>query len=60
VPLYRLLVFRSDRLERWNEIDAPNAVEAIHKAAQQEADGMVELWSNEGKLATLRPVGRHH
>jgi hypothetical protein len=53
------LVFRSDRLERWGEIDAPDAVEAIQMAAQQEEEGVLELWSDQGKLATLRPVGRH-
>jgi hypothetical protein len=28
-------------------------------AAQQEEEGVLELWSDQGKLATLRPVGRH-
>ena len=60
LPTFRLLVFRSDRLERWSEIEAPDAISAIHQAAQQEDQGVVELWSDEGKLATLRPVGRHH
>ncbi len=60
MPTYRLLVFRSDRLERWGEIDASDAVEAIQRAAQQESEGVVELWSDQGKLATLRPIGRHH
>jgi hypothetical protein len=59
VPTFRLLVFRSDRLERWGEIDAPDALDAIQKAAQQEEEGVLELWSDQGKLATLRPVGRH-
>jgi hypothetical protein len=60
LPVYRILVFRSDRLERWSEIEAPDAVSAIQQAAQKEDEGVVELWSDEGKLATLRPVGRHH
>ncbi len=60
MPTFRLLIFRSDRLERWSEVDAPDAVEAIQKAAQQEGEGVLELWSDEGKLATLRPVGRHN
>jgi hypothetical protein len=59
LPTFRLLVFRSDRLERWSEIEAPDAVTAIQLAAQQETEGVLELWSDQGKLATLRPVGRH-
>jgi hypothetical protein len=34
-------------------------VTAIQLAAQQETEGVLELWSDQGKLATLRPVGRH-
>jgi hypothetical protein len=60
LPTFRLLVFRSDRLERWSEIEAPDAVTAIQLAAQAEGEGVIELWSDEGKLATLRPVGRPH
>lgn len=60
LPTFRILVFRSDRLERWSEIEAVSAVEAIQLAAQKEREGIVELWSDEGKLATLRPVGRHN
>jgi hypothetical protein len=59
VPTFRILLFRSDRLERWSEIEAADAVEAIQLAAQLESEGTVELWSDQGKLATLRPVGRH-
>ncbi|HEX8402926.1 MAG TPA: hypothetical protein VF628_14655 [Allosphingosinicella sp.] len=60
MPTFRLLLFRSDRLERWSEVDAADAVEAIQQAAQREGEGVVELWSDQGKLATLRPVGRPH
>lgn len=60
VSTFRILVFRSDRLERWSEIEAADAIAAIQLAAQLESEGTVELWSEGGKLATLRPVGRQH
>ena len=45
VSTFRILVFRSDRLERWSAIEAEDALEAIQLAAQQESEGTVELWS---------------
>ena len=63
MPNYRLLVFRSHRLERWQEFEADNHVEAVQKAGDQlgENDGLVELWSSDCKIAVWRPpptVGR--
>ena len=59
VPLFRLLYFRANRLERHEEIECDSAMEAIHEAATRTSDDVVELWSDQGRLALFRPASRH-
>ncbi len=55
MPTYRLLFFRANLLERWEEIEAPDYVEAVREAAQRPSDDRVELWSEGHRLASFRP-----
>jgi hypothetical protein len=50
---------RSNRLDHWETFEAETALEAVEKAAQRPSNDVVELWSEQGRLATFRPVGRH-
>ena len=59
MPTYRLIFFRSSRLDRAETIEAPDALSAIHEAARRPSEGVVELWGDQGKLATFRPTTRH-
>ncbi|MFN3726570.1 MAG: hypothetical protein ACK4SZ_09715 [Allosphingosinicella sp.] len=55
MPTYRLLFFRANLLERWEEIEAPDYVEAVQQAAQRPSDDRVELWREGHRLASFRP-----
>ena len=55
MPTYRLLFFRANLLERWEEIDATDYVGAVEQAAQRPSDDRVELWSEGQRLASFRP-----
>lgn len=57
--MFRLLYLRSNRLDRWETLEAASALEAIEQAAERPSDDVVELWSEQGRIATFRPVGRH-
>jgi hypothetical protein len=54
---YRLLFFRASLLERWEEIEAPSALEAVEEAARRPSDDVVELWSSDRRIASFRPLG---
>jgi hypothetical protein len=58
VPSFRLFYFRSSRLERSETIEATDPLDAIHQAARRPSSDVVELWSDEGKIATFRPTSR--
>jgi hypothetical protein len=55
MPKYRLLFFRANLLERWEEIEALDYLEAVQQAAQRPADDRVELWRDDHRLASFRP-----
>jgi hypothetical protein len=59
VPRFRLFYFRASRLERTETIEAPDPLTAVHEAAGRPSGDVVELWSDEGKIATFRPTSRH-
>ena len=56
---YRLLFFRANQLDRWERIEAPSELEAVHKAARRPSDDVVELWTAGRRIASFRPVGAH-
>jgi hypothetical protein len=58
VPVFRLFYFRSSRLERSETFDAPDALTAVHLAAERPSGDVLELWSDQGKIATFRPAQR--
>lgn len=55
MPSYRLLFFRANLLDRWEEIEAADYVEAVQQAAQHPSDDRVELWRDDHRLASFRP-----
>ena len=55
MPSYRLLYFRANLLERWEEIEAAGYLEAVEQAAQRPSDDRVELWRDGHRLASFRP-----
>lgn len=59
MPTFRLIYFRASLLDHAETIEAPDALSAIHEAAARPSEGLVELWSDNGKLATFRPAIRH-
>jgi hypothetical protein len=59
VPLFRLIYFRSSRLDRTETLEAPDTLSAIHEAARRPSEDVLELWSDCGKIATFRPTARH-
>lgn len=59
MPRYRLLFFRDNRLDRWEEIEAEGFVEAVQAAAQRAGNQSVELWAERGRVATFRPRRQH-
>ena len=57
--LYRLLFFRASRLERWEAIEADNDLDAVQEAARRPSDDLAELWVENRKIASFRPLGSH-
>lgn len=57
---YRLLYFRANLLERWEEIEAADYLEAVHQAQQRPSDDRVELWRDGHRLASFRPHPKAH
>lgn len=55
MPAYRLLFFRANRLDRWEEIEAADYFDAVEQAARRPSDDRVELWSEGHRLASFRP-----
>jgi hypothetical protein len=55
---FKLLYFRGSRLDRFEIIEADGPVEALQEAANRPSDDLVELWADDRKLATFRPVRR--
>jgi hypothetical protein len=56
LPDYRLLYFRGSRLERWESVEAPDHVAAIQEMSGRGSDRTVEIWSEDKKLAVVRPA----
>ena len=59
MPAFRLIYFRASRLDRTETIEAPTTLAAIEEAARRPSQDLVELWSDDGKVATFRPATRH-
>jgi hypothetical protein len=57
---YRLLAFRDHRLIEAETIEANSDIEAVQACAGRQGHNRLELWSNEGRVAILSAVGRHH
>ncbi len=55
--LYRLLFFRASRLERWETIDASSDLDAVQEAARRPSDDVAELWAENRRIASFRPLG---
>ena len=58
MPVFRLFFFQSSRLERSETLDAPDALTAVHLAAERPSKDVLELWSDHGRIATFRPAQR--
>jgi hypothetical protein len=52
---YRILYFSTNRLERWEEFEADTFVAAVQIASSRAGDEPVELWSEQGRIASFRP-----
>jgi hypothetical protein len=59
MPTYRLLFFRANRLDRWEEFEAANHLDAVYTAAERQSDDLMELWSPAGKIGVFRPYARN-
>ena len=46
-------------MDRWERIEAPSEIEAVHEAARRPSDDVVELWTAGRRIASFRPVGAH-
>lgn len=56
---YRLLFFRGGQLDHWEMIDAPDQLTALEEASRRPSEGLMELWFQDRKIASFRPVGTH-
>lgn len=59
---YRLLFFRANRLERWEEIEAEGFAKAVEEASRRvPADwACAELWQGSKRLATFKSRRAKH
>ena len=57
MPVYRLLFFRGGALDHWESIDAPDHLAALEEAGARPSEGLMELWSDDRKVASFKPVG---
>lgn len=57
MPTYRLFFFRHGQLDHWEQFEADDHMAAIEACGKWPSDGPVELWSEGGRVATLKPVG---
>ena len=55
MPIYRLLLFRGHRLQKWEEFQATDHIHAIQAASERSRDGLAELWCESTRIAILRP-----
>ena len=55
MPQYRLLFFRNSCLEWWDSIEASGDIAAIEEASGYGEEQTVEVWSDDRRLATIRP-----
>jgi len=58
VPSYKVLVFSSSQLIRWETIEAPDDIAAVNAAPVYGEAGKVEVWRNDRRLAKIKCVGR--
>jgi hypothetical protein len=56
VAKYSLLFYRGAILEYSEELQAGGHLEAVHQAVQRPSTDVVELWCEEGKIASFRPL----
>jgi hypothetical protein len=57
MPDYRLLFFRGGALDHWEMIEATDHLAALEEAGARPSEGLMELWSDERKVASFKPVG---
>ncbi len=57
VPSYRLLFFRGNQLESWEEFEADGPMEAMEFASRRPAAVRAELWADGKRFAAFRPAG---
>ena len=55
MPTYRLLFFRANQLDHWEELEAADYLGAVEQAAQRPSNDKVELWRDGQRLASFRP-----
>lgn len=55
MPTYRLLFFRANQLDHWEELEAADYLEAVEQAVQRPSNDKVELWRDGRRLASFRP-----
>lgn len=56
MPRYRLLFFRINILDRWEDIEAPDDIGAVQDAAGRTGDYRIEVWRRDRRLAIIRPA----
>lgn len=59
VPMFKLLFFRGNLLERFETIECTDTLSAIQEAAGRYSDDKVELWAESKRVAIFRPTRRH-
>lgn len=54
---YRLLFFHGGQLDHWEMIEAADHMAALEVAGHHPSEGLMELWSEQGKVASFKPMG---
>jgi hypothetical protein len=53
MPTYRVYLLKNNRLERWEDIEAPHDLAAIETARKFAGEHQVELWFDRRKITTF-------
>jgi len=57
VPEYKVLIFNSNRLMRWETIRATDDIAAINAAPVCDEAGKIEIWRADRRLAKIKCMG---
>lgn len=58
MPAYKILIFNSNQLIRWETVDAPDDLAAVNSAPSCDEAGKIEVWRNDRRLAKIKCIGR--